>query len=251
VLDWVFANWVTLAVATPTLVVGYTIFGIAGFGAALIVAPILAHVIPVADIVPMLAALDMVAAFVGGFRLSNKIAKRELAWLAPLMVIGSIAGVRLLLTLPPQIMMLALGVFCVAYAIYSFVSPAARRHISQLWVLPFGLVGGVFSSMFATGGPIYAAYLSRRVDDKDAIRATVTTLIGLATVTRVILFTIAGVYSDLTLLTMAAALAPAMMLGTWLGHTITMRLSREHFFRMLYALMIASGSSLIIRAFLA
>lgn len=165
-LDWVAVHWITLAVALPTLVVGYTIFGIAGFGAALLVAPILAHVIPVADIVPMLAVLDMVAAFVGGFRLSDKIARRELAWLAPLMVVGSIVGVRLLLTLPPQIMMAALGVFCVAYAIYGFVSPAARGHISQLWVLPFGLVGGVFSSMFATGGPIYAAYLSRRVDDK-------------------------------------------------------------------------------------
>ena len=247
-LDWFVAHWVTLAVALPTLVVGYTIFGIAGFGAALIVAPILAHVIPVADIVPMLAVLDMVAAFVGGFRLSDKIARRELAWLAPLMVIGSIVGVRLLLTLPPQIMMAALGIFCVGYAIYSFISPAARRHISQYWVLPFGLVGGVFSSMFATGGPIYAAYLSRRVDDKDAIRATVTTLIGLATVTRVILFTLSGVYSDWTLLTMALALAPAMALGTWLGHSITMKLSREHFLRMLYTLMIASGSSLIIRA---
>jgi len=248
VLDWVFAHWVTLVVALPTLVVGYTIFGIAGFGAALIVAPILAHVIPVADIVPMLAVLDMVAAFVGGFRLSNKIARRELAWLAPLMVIGSIIGVQLLLTLPPAIMMAALGVFCVSYALYSFMAPAVRRHVHQLWVLPFGLVGGMFSSMFATGGPIYAAYLSRRVDDKDSIRATVTTLIGLATITRVVLFTLAGVYSDFTLLIMAAALAPAMVLGTWLGHSITMKLSREQFLRMLYALMIASGSSLIIRA---
>ena len=32
-LDWFVAHWVTLAVALPTLVVGYTIFGIAGFGA--------------------------------------------------------------------------------------------------------------------------------------------------------------------------------------------------------------------------
>ncbi len=130
-------------------------------------------------------------------------------------------------------------------------APAVRQHISQAWVLPFGLVGGVFSSMFATGGPIYAAYLSRRVDDKDAIRATVTTLIGLATVTRVILFTIAGVYSDFTLLIIAATLAPAMLLGTWIGHRVTLRLSRERFLRMLYTLMIASGSSLIIRAFAA
>ncbi len=241
-------DWTALAVAIPTLIVGYTVFGLAGFGAALFTAPILAHLMPVADIVPTLALLDMFAAFTGGFRLSDKIAKRELAYLAPLMIIGSLAGVALLLTLPARYMMLALGVFCLSYALYSLVGPAVRHKIHQAWVLPFGLFGGMFSSMFASGGPVYAMYLSRRVDDKYAIRATVTTLIGFATVTRVILFFIAGVYTDGSLLWLAAAFAPAMLIGTWLGHRITLGLSREQFLRLLYLMLIASGSSLVIRA---
>lgn len=241
-------DWSALAVAIPTLVVAYTVFGLAGFGAALLSAPILAHLMPVASIVPMLALLDVFAAGVGGFRLSHKIARREIAFLAPLMVVGSIAGVALLLTIPARYMMLALGAFCLAFAIYSLVGPAARRHIHPAWVLPAGLFGGMFSSMFASGGPVYTMYLSRRLDDKDAIRGTVTTLIGLATVVRALLFGLAGAYADWSLVWMAAALAPAMLLGTWLGHRITLGISRERFLRLLYLMLIVSGSSLIVRA---
>lgn len=241
-------DWGALAVAIPTLVIAYTVFGLAGFGAALLSAPILAHLMPVASIVPMLALLDVFAAGVGGFRLSHKLAKREIALLAPLMVIGSIAGVALLLTTPPRYMMLALGVFCLVFAGYSLLAPGVRRHIHQAWVLPAGLLGGMFSSMFASGGPVYTMYLSRRLDDKDSIRGTVTTLIGCATIVRVVLFAIAGTYADWSLVWMAAALAPAMLLGTWLGHRITLGISREQFLRLLYIMLIASGSSLVFRA---
>lgn len=145
-------DWSALAVAIPTLTVAYTIFGLAGFGAALLSAPILAHLMPVASIVPMLALLDMFAAGVGGFRLSHKLAKREIAFLAPLMVIGSIAGVTLLLTTPARYMLLALGVFCLVFAISSLLAPAVRRHIHQAWVLPAGLLGGMFTRCSPAAG---------------------------------------------------------------------------------------------------
>ncbi len=48
-------SWTTLAVAIPTLAIAYIIFGIAGFGTALIAAPVLAQIMPVATIVPLLA----------------------------------------------------------------------------------------------------------------------------------------------------------------------------------------------------
>lgn len=102
--------------------------------------------------------------------------------------------------------------------------------------------------MFASGRPVYTMYLSRRLEDKDSVRGTVTTLIGGATIVRVILFGIAGAYADWSLVWMAAALAPAMLLGTWLGHRITLGISREQFLRLLYILLLASGSSLVFRA---
>ncbi|HMN82387.1 MAG TPA: sulfite exporter TauE/SafE family protein, partial [Burkholderiaceae bacterium] len=44
--------------------IAYVIFGLAGFGTALVAGPVLAHFVPVATIVPLLALLDFVAAAV-------------------------------------------------------------------------------------------------------------------------------------------------------------------------------------------
>ena len=40
-------DWTTIAIVLPTLVVAYVIFGIAGFGTALVAAPVLAHAMPI------------------------------------------------------------------------------------------------------------------------------------------------------------------------------------------------------------
>ena len=55
-------DWTTIAIVLPTLVVAYVIFGIAGFGTALVAAPVLAHAMPIASVVPLLALLDFGAA---------------------------------------------------------------------------------------------------------------------------------------------------------------------------------------------
>jgi uncharacterized membrane protein YfcA len=240
--------WPALAVAIPTLAIAYIIFGIAGFGTALIAAPVLAQVMPVASIVPMLALLDCTAAIINGVKLNDKIAKREMMWLVPLLVAGSIAGGTLLLIIPPRPMMLALGVFVIAYAIWSLASPSFKGTLNQIWVIPFGAIGGVFSAMFGSGGFIYAIYLSRRLQDKDAVRATVSVLIALAAFTRLVIFALAGLYTTLELPLMALCLVPAMLLGLYVGHHITLRMSREQFIRVLSLVLIVTGATLVVRA---
>jgi uncharacterized membrane protein YfcA len=240
--------WTILAVALPTLAVAYVIFGITGFGTALIAAPVLAQVMPVATIVPLLSLLDCIAAVINGVTLNDKIAKREMVWLIPMLIAGSIVGGYLLLAIPPRPMMLALGVFVVGYAIWSLASPSLKGRLHQGWVVPFGLAGGVFSGMFGSGGFIYSIYLSHRLDDKDAIRATMSVLIAFAAVTRVVIFAIAGLYSGLSLPLAALALVPAMLLGLYAGHRITLKMSREQFIRVLSCVLIVTGASLVVRA---
>ena len=145
-------DWTTIAIVLPTLVVAYIIFGIAGFGTALVAAPVLAHLMPIASVVPLLALLDFAAAAVNGFQLSDKIAKDELFWLAPLMIAGSIIGVTLLISLPATLMMFLLGVFAAGYGIYSLFAAPIQQRIGKGWVGIFGPVGGIFSAMFGSGG---------------------------------------------------------------------------------------------------
>jgi uncharacterized membrane protein YfcA len=247
-LAWLQAQWIDVVIVWITLAVSYVIFGIAGFGAVLLAAPVLAHRMPLAAIVPLLAVLDVNAAVVNSVKLSEKVDWRELLWLVPWMIVGSIAGVTMLVSLPANITVFALGVFITAYAVYGlWGAPAIRGHLGRMWSFPFGLVGGLLSGMFGTGGFLYVIYLSLRLAEKDAIRATMSMLIGLAATTRLSLFVAAGVYADLKLLLLAAVSFPAMLIGIFLGHRITLRLTHAQFMRFLYLVLIGTGLSLVLR----
>ena len=70
--------------------------------------------------------------------------------------------------------------------------------------------------MFGSGEFIFSIYLSHRSNDKDVIRATMTAMTGLSTVTRVAIFTAIGVFADLRLLLLALLCVPALLLGVLL-----------------------------------
>jgi uncharacterized protein len=237
-----------LAVALPAIGVGYVIFGLVGFGTVFVAAPVLAHIMPLAAIVPLLAIMDCVATTSNGIRLGGRVARRELVWIVPMMILGSMLGAWLLLSIPPRPMMGAFGAFVIAYALHGLIARPASGHVSQGWVIPSGAIGGVLSAMFGSGGIVYVMYLSRRLADPEAIRATQSALLSLATLTRVVIFALAGVYSDWSLPLLALCLAPAMVLGMWIGERITLRLTREQFLRVLYVVMIGAGGTLLFRA---
>jgi uncharacterized membrane protein YfcA len=248
-LDHVPPLWLLL-VAFPAVTLAYAIFAMAGFGAVFITAPALAQFMPVSSVVPVLSLVDCGAASINGVTLSKKVALDEMKWLIPMMMIGSYVGTQILLLVPPRPMMAGLGVFVTLYALRAlFVTPSTAP-IRRLWVVPIGGIGGIFSGMFGSGGFIYAIYLTRRLADKDAIRATQSVLIILSTLTRAVIFLVSGVYSDWHILGLALACVPAMLLGTWIGHRVTLRMSRETFLRSIHALLLVSGSALVLRAWL-
>lgn len=234
-------------VLAATLLVAYVIFGMAGFGSALIASPVMALYLPVAKIVPLLALLDLCAAVVNVSRDGRSAAWPELKRLVPLMVAGSLMGATILLTTRPDILLLALGIFVIAYALYALSGLKPDRQFPAAASVPFGLVGGVFSALFGSGGFIYAIYLSGRIEKKETLRITQTTLIGLSTLTRVVIFIFAGVYMDSSLLLLALTLLPGMLMGITLGRYFTLKMSREQFLRILNVILLCSGMMLIIR----
>jgi uncharacterized membrane protein YfcA len=64
----------------------------------------------------------------------------------------------------------------------------------------------------------------------------------------VLLFLVAGTYFNLALLLLVAALLPAMALGLYVGHRITLRLDRKRFLQVLYGELLLTGGSLLWRA---
>lgn len=238
-----------LAAVCLGVLVAYVIFGLAGFGTALVAGPVLAQFVPVATIVPLLALLDFAAAVVNVSRDGTAADIGELKRIVPAMAVGSLGGAAILLLGRPRVLLLGLGVFAVAYALYSLSGFKAGTKFTPRAALPFGLVGGVFSALFGSGGFIYAIYLGGRIDTSESMRVTQSTLIGLSTLTRAVLFLLAGVYADKALLMLAVALLPAMLVGTVTGRRMTLRLSRAQFLKIVSTVVLFSGGALLWRYF--
>ncbi|NWB90580.1 sulfite exporter TauE/SafE family protein [Pseudomonas agarici] len=237
------ADWLVMELG---IALAYIVFGVAGFGTALVAGPILILFMPLSKIVPLLVLLDFVAAFGNLLPSRQDVVKPELLRLLPCMAVGCILGVIFLLNLKSDILLLLMGLFISTYAIYSLLVKVRPRQLAAGWAVPMGTVGGMFGALFGSGGFLYAIYLNSRLP-KEAARATQSALISCSTVVRLSLFVIAGVYAELPLLLLAVCLLPAMAVGLWIGRRLTRRLSREAFVRLVTWLVLASGIALISR----
>lgn len=224
----------------------YAVYGISGFGSTIIAVPLLAHVSPLAFAVPLVVLLDLVTSVALGSGFRRKIAWGELAPLLVLMTAGIAAGVGLLLRAPERPLLVALGVFVLATGSHRLVRGGPLRTIARGWVVPTGLAGGVVSGVFGTGGPLYIMYLARRLPDPTALRSSMAVVLLLSSVLRLALFGATGLASA-RVLTVTAVLVPVAMLGLYAGHRLHRRLAPLTVSRVVAALLVLSGISLILR----
>jgi uncharacterized membrane protein YfcA len=111
-------------------------------------------------------------------------------------------------------------------------------------------MGGVFSALFGAGGWVYSLYLLRRLDDVQQIRATQTAVLMASSVVRVVLFLLAGRLLAPELLWLVLCLLPAVALGLYIGHHVSLRLDKRRFLLVLHSVLLLTGSSLLLRSLL-
>jgi uncharacterized membrane protein YfcA len=237
-----------ILILAPLIVfAAFVVFGITGFGSTLIAVPLLAHLFPLKFVVPFFVILDCIGAFNMGLRLRADLMRRETALLLPFLAAGILAGVWLLVRVSPELLIGGLGVFVVIFGA-SYVIKSGRGMPLPHWSgAPIGLIGGATSAMFGIGGPLYVFFLTGRKAAPAQIRATMPVIFMFTTVARILMFALAGLYSPAALIA-AVALLPVMALGIWAGHHLHLNLSRETVIRVIGALLVLSGISLIVRS---
>ena len=228
---------------------GSVIFGVTGFGAALVTVPFATHFLPLSFVLALFVLMDLANSFRVGFENPRNAVKSEWTRMVPTILVGTVAGVTLLVNLPRGAATLALGVFVLLFALYSLTRTAeAQRVVSARWAYVAGFAGGVTSTLFGAGGPPYAMYLSQRGLTKEQYRAT----LGLATFTsisiRAIAFVVTGILLDPKVWIYAAFVVPAGLAGIWAAGHLFRRISRETLMRAVALMLLVSGASLILRA---
>jgi uncharacterized protein len=229
---------------------GAVVFGVTGFGAALVTIPLATHLVSLKFALALFVLADLAAALMIGLEKPKNALRSEWLRLVPMILLGTALGVTLLVNLPRAAGMLLLGLFVLGFGIYTLLPNRRERVIAPAWAWVAGLAGGITSTVFGAGGPPYAIYLSQRGLTKEQYRATM----GLATLTsisvRAVAFTLTGLLLVAEVWLKALAVVPACLLGIWVARKIFMRVSREALLRFVAVLLVASGLSLISRALL-
>lgn len=240
---------VEIAALAAAAFAGSVVFGITGFGAALVTVPLATHFVPLPFALALFVLMDLANAFRVGFENPRNAVRAEWTRMVPTILVGTVIGVTLLVNLPRAAATLALGIFVLLFALYSLLSsPAVQRVISPRWAYLAGLAGGITSTIFGAGGPPYAIYLSHRGLSKEQYRATM----GFATLTSISLRTIAflatGILLDPKVWVYAVFVVPTGLAGIWAASHLFRRISRETLMRTVAFMLLASGASLVVRS---
>lgn len=227
---------------------GSLVYGVTGFGAALVTIPLATHFVPLPFALAVFALMDLVNALRIGLQHPADAIKGELLRMVPLVLAGTVIGVTALVNLPRAGAMLALGVFVVLYAVYSLLRRPGGAIVGTQWAYVAGFVGGVTSTLFGAGGPSYAIYLSHRPLGKEQFRATLTLTSVLSIGMRVAAFAFTGLLLKRQVLLAAVAVLPAAFIAINLASRLFRRVSHELLLRLVTLLLLATGGSLIARA---
>lgn len=237
----------TMALLAPIAFLGSFVYGVAGFGAGLFTIPLASHFYAMPFVLAVFALLDSVNAVRVCLAQPQAIVRDEALRLVPSCIIGVLLGVGLLLVLPAWIMMLALGSFVLAHALYNLLHSDTLSTVPIRWAYLAGVSGGITSAMFGAGGPPYAVYLSMRPHSKEQLRATlaVTSLVSIGT--RLVAFGCAGLLSSRTVWSTALAMVPVSLLALWWADRVHTGLSRQAVLRAIQVLLCLAGVSLLLR----
>ena len=238
-----------LVYAAAVLLVAYFVRGISGFGSGLIAVPLLALRFPLPQVVPFMLVADFAAsALVGGLHFKH-VDWPEIRRLLPTTLVGVIIGTSLLVSLPPAALLTVLGAFILIFAVRGLlVKPGPFSPASPRWAYPAALSGGAVSGLFGTGGPPYVVYLSHRIREKSALRATLSGLFFLEGLIRILTFLAAGLLWDGQTWLDSLMAAPIIVVALYAGSHIHTRLSDRQMLRLVNLLLLGSAAAVLGKA---
>lgn len=162
---------------TPALVIVITVLlasfvrGVSGFGAALIVMPVLSGFSSVYEAAPLVAIIGLSNDTLLGLYYRRAFDKAVVGNLLFGSVLGIPFGFVVLRVAPANVMLAFLGVAVVAYAIYALLAPAMPALKSRQWVYGAGFISGMLNGSYNLPGPPVILYGSSQRWKQDTFKS--------------------------------------------------------------------------------
>src|SRR5262245_58415452 len=160
--------------------------------------------------------------------------------------LGVPAGPALLTTVDPKTLRLTIGNLLVIYSLYSLARPALKPVQAGLPAdFGVGVANGLIGGLTGLGGIAVTVWCQLRGGNKDAQRAVFQPVMFATFVMSAISLGVAGAFKTETLTLYALAL-PALIAGIWAGLRLYGKLDDLTFSKVILALLLVSGLSLIV-----
>jgi uncharacterized membrane protein YfcA len=222
------------------------VYVLLGFGAGLIAVGTMALLLPeLKDAVVLLLLVNLPAEL-----WVVRSSWRQISWRGVLVIfVGVALGIPLgtwwLQLADARLLLVVLGVFLVAVGgIFLFSRRPRERRLEAWTTAPVGLLSGILTGLFGTGGPPLILYYQLTGADKASFRGNLMAIFLLMTTVRVPSYAIFGLITAPRLWS-ALAVLPAVIIGALIGNSIHLRIDESTFRRLVSAALLLIGLLLL------
>jgi uncharacterized membrane protein YfcA len=228
---------------------GGVINGATGFGALLIMVPMLVMVLDIQTAIPLGVLCCLLLQFLGAAASRRHIQKRALIQLLSGSLPGIWLGAALLWRVPELYMKTTLGVLFVAYALWCLThqQTAPQKPPASFWAYFAGFCSGAIGGSFGITGPPVVIYTTRTGWPPEVMRGTMSVFLTIAFLLVMIAHFMQGLLVA-KVWELALFCAPLCLLGNRLGRRLTRGLRPEQYMRLVLLLLLAMGFSLCVPA---
>ena len=198
-----------------------------GFGEALVAVPLLALTLPVQVAAPLAVLVSITVAVVVVIQDWRNVHVGSAGWLVLSTLFGIPLGLLLLKTVPESIVKSILGVFIIAFALYSLAGRKPQLHSDRLAPL-FGFIAGILGGAYGMNGPPLVVYGVLRRWQPAQFRATLQGYFLIASIAGMAGYAVAGLWTRTVNRYFLLSL-PLALIAIFLGHAVHRRLSGARF----------------------
>lgn len=223
--------------------------GLTGFGAALVMTPLLLLLFDAKTAIVSAATVQMVIGIALMYQVWAQTDGTYLRLLAPWSVAGIVIGALVFVRVDALLLKRLLGVVVVLFAARSLLAlrGGARGRVRwhTRWGYGAGLLSGVFGALLGTSGPPVVIFLENQLTHGGTLRATLIAYFMFVDSVRMAGYALGGLVSSETLW-ISAAMLPTAFLGSYLGSHLHLRLNERAFRAAVGALLMLTGVLLTI-----
>jgi len=198
-----------------------------GFGEALVAVPLLALTMPVQVAAPLAVLVSITVAIVIVIQDWRNIHVRSAGWLVLSTLAGIPLGLLLLKTVPESIVKAILGVFIIAFAIYSLAGRKPELHSDRLAPL-FGFAAGILGGAYGMNGPPLVVYGVLRRWTPVQFRATLQGYFLIASIVGMAGYALTGLWTR-TVSGYFLLSLPLALIAIFIGRAVHLRLGSSRF----------------------